>query len=254
MATGDFRDGVWPTQDKLRLWYKTKAGNRPGLTKGEAHLKDRGEWSQWDTELEEEEEHAGGAFPSSKLNDDRDEEEIITEIDVLFGDARPFWGFERVKNGPVVERKPNKWETVDIVVRKGNPSESSSFLDQVDINRSSSHRGGCFTATPLASPPRFNEQGKFKIMQIADLHFSVSHGECRDTPKTPCVGDVDTLELLGKMLDREKPDLVVFTGDQLNGQESSWDARSVIAKVTGPVVDRKIPWTAIFGERRFGDS
>jgi hypothetical protein len=50
------------------------------------------------------------------------------------------------------------------------------------------------------------------------------------------------------MLDEEKPDLVVFTGDQLNGQETSWDSKSVIAKVVGPVVDRKIPWTAIFGE------
>jgi predicted MPP superfamily phosphohydrolase len=83
--------------------------------------------------------------------------------------------------------------------------------------------------------------------QIADLHYSVGHGECRDTPKQNCVGDDDTQDLLGRMLDEEKPDLVVFTGDQLNGQESSWDAKSVIAKVTGLVIDRKIPWTAIFG-------
>jgi predicted MPP superfamily phosphohydrolase len=84
--------------------------------------------------------------------------------------------------------------------------------------------------------------------QIADLHYSVGHGECRDTPKQNCVGDDDTQDLLGRMLDEEKPDLVVFTGDQLNGQESSWDAKSVIAKVTGLMIDRKIPWTAIFGE------
>lgn len=83
--------------------------------------------------------------------------------------------------------------------------------------------------------------------QIADLHYSVGHGECRDTPKQNCIGDDDTQDLLGRMLDEEKPDLVVFTGDQLNGQESSWDAKSVIAKVTGLVIDRKIPWTAIFG-------
>lgn len=85
-------------------------------------------------------------------------------------------------------------------------------------------------------------------MQIADLHFSVGHGECRDTLKSPCVGDTDTIDLINKMLDEEKPDMVVFTGDQLNGQETSWDAKSVIAKVIGPVIDRKIPWTAIFGE------
>jgi len=48
-------------------------------------------------------------------------------------------------------------------------------------------------------------------------------------------------------LDAEKPDLVVFTGDQLNGQGTSWDSRSVIAKFAMPIIERKIPWTAVFG-------
>jgi len=39
----------------------------------------------------------------------------------------------------------------------------------------------------------------------------------------------------------------VFSGDQLNGQGTSWDSRSVVAKFTGEVMDRKIPWAAIFG-------
>lgn len=39
----------------------------------------------------------------------------------------------------------------------------------------------------------------------------------------------------------------MFSGDQLNGQKTSYDARSVIAKVTKPVIDRQIPWCAIFG-------
>ena len=85
-------------------------------------------------------------------------------------------------------------------------------------------------------------------MQVADLHYSVSDGTCRDTNKKPCVGDVDTAKLIGEALDAEKPDLVVFSGDQLNGQGSSWDSKSVIAKFAAPVIDRKIPWVAIFGE------
>jgi DNA repair exonuclease SbcCD nuclease subunit len=40
---------------------------------------------------------------------------------------------------------------------------------------------------------------------------------------------------------------VVFSGDQLNGQKTSYDARSVTAKFTKPVIDREIPWCAIFG-------
>jgi hypothetical protein len=46
-------------------------------------------------------------------------------------------------------------------------------------------------------------------MTVADLHFSVGSGECRDTDKNPCVGDAETLKWLGEALDAEKPDLVV---------------------------------------------
>ena len=49
------------------------------------------------------------------------------------------------------------------------------------------------------------------------------------------------------MLDAEKPDFVVFSGDQLNGQGTSWDARSVLAKFAKAVTQRGIPWAAVFG-------
>jgi DNA repair exonuclease SbcCD nuclease subunit len=49
------------------------------------------------------------------------------------------------------------------------------------------------------------------------------------------------------VLEAEKPDFVVFTGDQLNGQDSTWDARSVLAKFSREVADRGIPWAAVFG-------
>jgi metallophosphoesterase superfamily enzyme len=56
-----------------------------------------------------------------------------------------------------------------------------------------------------------------------------------------------TMTLLSRALDFEKPDLVVFTGDQLNGQGTSWDPMSVLAKFAKVVIERKISWTAIFG-------
>jgi hypothetical protein len=34
----------------------------------------------------------------------------------------------------------------------------------------------------------------------------------------------------------------------LNGQKTSYDSRSVLAKFARPVIDRKIPWAAIFGK------
>jgi len=98
---------------------------------------------------------------------------------------------------------------------------------------------------------------------VADLHYSVGTGSCRDSDKEPCVGDPDTATWLADALDAEQPDLVVssdpllcwnvltihqvFSGDQLNGQETSFDSRSVIAKFAKPVIEREIPWCAIFG-------
>ena len=101
---------------------------------------------------------------------------------------------------------------------------------------------------PRAPPLHFSRDGQFKIMQVADLHYSVSAGVCRDTVLDPCThSDNLTNSLLAHVLDNEKPDMVVFTGDQLNGQGTSWDPRSVLAKFANAVTDRQIPWAAIFG-------
>jgi hypothetical protein len=111
-----------------------------------------------------------------------------------------------------------------------------------------------FLAAPRARPLHFSHAGEFKIMQIADLHFSVSHGMCKDTNLSPCKqGDDETLALMGRTLDIEKPDLVVFSGDQMNGGGTSWDQRSVLAKFAGPVIDRAIPWAVVFGNHDTDD-
>ena len=112
---------------------------------------------------------------------------------------------------------------------------------------------------PRAHPLHFSDDGKFKILQVADLHYSVSEGSCRDVDKSvlpeflsslgtdPCNGDTLTRSLLAHTLAEEKPSLVVFTGDQLNGQTTSWDAQSVMLKAISEVVDAKIPWAIVFG-------
>ncbi|PCH44068.1 Metallo-dependent phosphatase [Wolfiporia cocos MD-104 SS10] len=161
------------------------------------------------------------------------QDELITEIDVLFGDDQPWYGFTRL-DPPVSEgTRLLQRESVWITYRRG-----------VHI-------------PPRAPPLHFTHDGRFKIMQIADLHYSVSVGDCRDTPLAPCKGsDNLTNTLLGRMLDAERPDLVVFTGDQLNGQGTAWDARSVLAKFARAVTEREIPWAAIFGnhDEEDGDS
>ncbi|ETW79354.1 hypothetical protein HETIRDRAFT_64651 [Heterobasidion irregulare TC 32-1] len=153
--------------------------------------------------------------------------ELITELDVLYGDGQPWFGFDKLAP-PTTEAQPGRRENVWLTYRRG------------------------VKPVPRASPLHFSSDGRFKVMQVADLHFSVSAGSCRDT-KLPCPSSSDggafnmTSTLLARALDAERPDLVVFTGDQLNGQGSSWDAKSVLAKFARVVAERQIPWAAVFG-------
>jgi hypothetical protein len=154
---------------------------------------------------------------------------LITELDVVYGDGDPWYGFERLS--PPTTEKSARGESVSITMRRG------------------------VKPPPPAPPLHFSRDGRFKIMQIADLHFSVGAGPCRD-PSSPCDGGAYayTESLVERALDEEQPDLVVFTGDQLNGQGTSWDAASVLAKFAAPVISRRIPWAAVFGNHDAEDA
>ncbi len=87
---------------------------------------------------------------------------------------------------------------------------------------------------------KFNN-GKFKIMQIAD------------TQEIPAVSP-DTIKLISAALDAEKPDLVIFTGDQIKGYSSFFlgekgkkNTESTIKELIKPLEERSIPFTMTFG-------
>lgn len=78
----------------------------------------------------------------------------------------------------------------------------------------------------------------FKIMQIADTQEGA-----KVSP--------DTLALINAALDREKPDLVIYSGDQI-WKKSSFrgnkeKVRAVLDILTKPVRERDIPFTICFG-------
>ena len=99
---------------------------------------------------------------------------------------------------------------------------------------------------------RFNDNGKFKIMQITDMQevYNVSP---------------DTEKLLEAAVKAEKPDLVVYTGDQIKGYGVTYkglgaelvnNVSKTISKLLKPVTDRGIPFAVTFGnhDRQVGIS
>jgi hypothetical protein len=145
-----------------------------------------------------------------------DSQQAVTSVDVLFG-------------ADAVDPREG-WEMV------GTPLLLENSAEGVEA-RLSVRRGKEITHTRPV--PRINENGKFKIMQVADLHLSTGTGHCRDEMPVPvngasgkCEADPRTLEFVGRLLDEEKPDLVVLSGDQVNG-DTAPDAQSVS---TNPVM------------------
>ena len=86
---------------------------------------------------------------------------------------------------------------------------------------------------------RFNKDGKFKIMQIADA---------LEIPRV----SPDTISLIESALDSEKPDLVIFTGDQIKGYSLRYKnhperVNRVIELLVRPIVQRNIPFMVTYG-------
>ncbi|POV97022.1 hypothetical protein PSHT_14802 [Puccinia striiformis] len=139
----------------------------------------------------------------------------ITEINILWSRktdlTQPWWGFERL-NKPVFDGD-NLMDHIqcDVVVRRQ------------------------IVEPPVAPSLNFQKDGKFKIMQISDLHFSASGGKCisADQIKT-CEqdgADLTTKKFLSKAIKEARPDLIVLGGDQLLGKDKTFDTISTLTKI-----------------------
>lgn len=78
----------------------------------------------------------------------------------------------------------------------------------------------------------FNSNGNFKIVQFTDVHYKQGLKESEVA-----------IKLINEVLDAEKPDLVVFTGDIIWAKPVKLGLDEVFA----PVIARQIPWAYIFG-------
>ncbi|HAZ02855.1 MAG: hypothetical protein A2W90_17080 [Bacteroidetes bacterium GWF2_42_66] len=79
---------------------------------------------------------------------------------------------------------------------------------------------------------RFNQEGKFKIVQFTDVHFQYNSYRSDSV-----------LVLIKNVIAREKPDLIVFTGDVV----CSKDTRQAWLSFSKVLIEAKIPWAIILG-------
>ena len=79
---------------------------------------------------------------------------------------------------------------------------------------------------------RFNQDGKFRILQVTDLHYNYNSYRSDST-----------IALVLEGMKREKPDLVVFTGDVV----VSDNTRKAWLALTKPFTEAGVPWAVVLG-------
>lgn len=78
----------------------------------------------------------------------------------------------------------------------------------------------------------FDAKGKLKIVQFTDVHY-----------KQGQQASEVAIELIKEVLDAEKPDLVIFTGDVIYAKP----VYKGLDEVFAPVIERQIPWVYLLG-------
>lgn len=79
---------------------------------------------------------------------------------------------------------------------------------------------------------RFNAQGEFKIVQFTDLHYRLSD------PRSD-----DALQCISEVLAKEKPQLAVFTGDNVYSEPGDEAMRALVRHIEA----QGVPFVMLFG-------
>ncbi|VAI20291.1 unnamed protein product [Triticum turgidum subsp. durum] len=93
------------------------------------------------------------------------------------------------------------------------------------------------------------EGGTFKVLQVADMHYADGRSTaCEDVLPEQVAGcsDLNTTAFLYRVIRAEDPDLVVFTGDNIYGADSTDAAKSMDAAIA-PAIAMNLPWAAGIG-------
>lgn len=157
-------------------------------------------------------------------------DKAVTGVDVLFG-------------SDAVEPRPHRTLIESSLHLDGQPDVPGAKLSVL--------YGRARSISDTRPGLRVRTNGDFKIVQISDTHMVTGVGVCKDAidadgsnlPESEA--DTLTVNFIGKILDLEKPDLVVLTGDQVH--HDTLDSQTALFKVVAPIIERSIPFAAVFG-------
>jgi hypothetical protein len=86
---------------------------------------------------------------------------------------------------------------------------------------------------------QFNQKGEFKIVQFTDTHVNIKKGQ-----------NIDIFNYFQKIIDIEKPDLAIVTGDVVSQDEVNEAYKFFVDLFE----KEKLPWAVVFGNHDSGDS
>lgn len=87
---------------------------------------------------------------------------------------------------------------------------------------------------------KIGDNGRFRILMVSDFHMSKNSSLPVDYTGKMIKG-------FNVLLDETKPDFVMIGGDQCISGETREEVRKAFEPVMAPVIDRGLPWAAVFG-------
>ena len=102
----------------------------------------------------------------------------------------------------------------------------------------------------VALPRRAKKTGELKILQLADVQIKIMDESCKDLTKSekqfPCSGR-NTTAFIRRLIEYDRPDLVIFTGDNVLGSRSDMQSQKIMLEITDSVASAGIPFAVIIG-------
>lgn len=96
---------------------------------------------------------------------------------------------------------------------------------------------------------RFGNDGVFKIVQVADMHYANgATTTCQDVlpEQVHTCSDLNTTAFLKRVIADEKPNLLVFSGDNIM-QKDCEDPIASLHMAFAPAIEAGVPWAAVLG-------